>query len=179
MDKGFCLIVAYATKLISFAFQFKIMLEQFEKSLIPWMGKTIKMIDYIIENVFEENQIDLSKIQFVLLKIIQDNEGVQQNQIATFLNRNKSSLTRMITALEKKGFLTRINSKIDKRAKSLQLTIEGNKTVEKAIPILLNAIEALEKGLTKEEIESTIDVLKKIQTNIAGSELGICLNNKQ
>ena len=154
------------------------MLQKFEKSLIPWMGKTIKMIDHIIEGEFENNQIDLSKIQFVLLKIIQDNEGIQQNEITPILNRNKSSLTRMITTLEEKKLLIRTISNEDKRAKTLQLTTKGNKTVEKAIPILLGVIKALETGLTKEEVQSTIGILKKIQTNITSSEVGICLNNK-
>ena len=153
------------------------MRKEFAKSLAPWLGKTMKMVDNRIDEVFEINSIELTKMQFVLLKIVDSNEGINQNELAIFANRDKSSLTRLINTLEKKGFLARIPSKKDKRVNSLVITRKGKSILQKAIPVLLETITIFEKGLTKEEIETTIKTLQKIQENIGANEASICIDN--
>jgi len=154
------------------------MIEEFKKSMIPWMGKTMKIIDNRIGEVFELNGIEFTKMQFVLMKIVSSNEGINQNELAIFANRDKSSLTRLITILEKKGFLARVPSREDKRVNTLIVTRKGSSMLQKAIPVILETIAVFENGITQEEIENTINTIKKIQKNISEQEAGICIDNK-
>lgn len=148
------------------------MQNDFNKSLGPWLGKTMKLIDNKLEDILEENNLDLSKTQFIILKNVQVNEGICQNQLAFFADRNKSSLTRMINTLEKKNYLARVASKDDRRMNMLIITKEGERVLKNAEPFFLKIKNLIEIGLTEEEIESTINTLKKIQQNINGSVKG-------
>jgi DNA-binding MarR family transcriptional regulator len=145
---------------------------EFKNSLGPWIGRTMKIIDERIEELLSENDIDLSKMQFVILKTIKDNDGVCQNQLASFSKRNKSSLTRMVNTLINKGYITKYSSKEDKRKNHIHLTSDGAKIIEKATPIFILMASTIEKNLKSEEIELAKNILKTIQTNITGSVIG-------
>ena len=40
----------------------------FESSIGPWLGKTVKIVDYYLHEAMMENGIDLSKEQMIVLK---------------------------------------------------------------------------------------------------------------
>ncbi len=146
------------------------MTKAFEKSLAPWLGRTMKMIEHRIEATLEANGINLSKTQFLLLKSVQEKEGICQNELAFFANRNKSSLTRAINTLEKKNYIARIPSKEDKRMNQLFITKQGEQIIATALPHFFSMAELIEQDLTEAEIEATIKTLKKIQKNVIGQE---------
>jgi DNA-binding MarR family transcriptional regulator len=87
-----------------------------EKTLAPWLGKTTKMIDNYIQDMFHELNISLTKTQWVLLKKLHEKDGVPQQELAFLTGRDKTSLTRLVNTMEKKGVLARIPSKTDKRS---------------------------------------------------------------
>lgn len=151
------------------------MIKEFEKSLGPWLGKTMKGIDNRIELMLEEAGLDISKMQFLLLKTVQQKEGACQNDLAFFANKNKSSLTRAINTLEKKNYIARISSKEDRRINQLYITKQGLQIIEKTGPLFLKMTKLIESGLSEAEIEAMINTLKKIQKNVAGEELGYML----
>jgi DNA-binding MarR family transcriptional regulator len=153
------------------------MTKEFENSIGPWLGKTMKCVENKIEEMLEEKGLDLSKMQFLLLKSVHQKEGICQNDLAFFFNRNKSSLTRAINTLERKNYIARIASKEDRRINQLFITKKGLQMMEKAKPIFFNMVALIESGLSNAEIEATINTLKKIQKNVAGKELGYMLNN--
>ena len=145
---------------------------EFKDSLGPWFGKTMKLIDFKIESALSENDIDLSKMQFIILKNVEANDGICQNELAFFAKRDKSSLTRMINTLINKGYITKRSSKEDKRKNNIHITIKGEEILKKAIPHFHKMAMTIEKNLTQEEIVFAKNILKKIQINVNGSVLG-------
>ena len=137
-----------------------------DQSIIPWMGKTIKALDFYISEQFANEGITLTKAQFVLLRVLTRNDGIPQNDLAFITNRDKTSLTRLIHTMERKGFVTRKSSKEDKRINLVFLTKTGKKVIKDANPTLRKINEQVHSELTGEEIESTIETLKKIGENI-------------
>lgn len=73
-----------------------------EKTILPWMGKTSKAIDYFLDDKLKEGGIELTKVQLVLLKKLREMDGQPQNNLAFLTNRDKASLARLITTMEKK-----------------------------------------------------------------------------
>jgi len=145
---------------------------EFKDSLGPWIGRTMKLIEHKIEGVLSENNIDLSRMQFVVLKTIAENDGISQNELAVYTNRDKSSLTRMINTIITKGYIIKCSSELDKRKNHIHLTKKGEKILEKAIPHFREMALLIEKNLTQEEIEFSKEILKKIQKNISNSDIG-------
>lgn len=138
----------------------------FENALGPWMGRTMKMLDYYYQDVFKESNFNLTKNQWLLLKILIEDDGKPQNELAFITNRDKASLTRLISVMEKKNLVERISSKEDKRIKYIFTTQKGKQTFEDTLPLVKKVLKTIQGGLSEEEIEKTIEVMKKIQSNI-------------
>jgi len=139
------------------------------KTLGPWLGKTSKMIGCLINETLIANNIDLTREQWVILiKLHQQGSGggLAQNQLAYITERDKTSLTRLINTMERKGLVVRKVSKTDKRVKLVYVTELGKKSFLNAMPVMQNIIQSLQKGLSEKEIESTILILQKLQKNL-------------
>jgi len=137
-----------------------------ENTLAPWLGKTMKMIDNHIQDVFYEENIDLTKTQWVILKMLKTKDGVPQQELAFIAGRDKTSLTRLINTMERKSLVARIPSKKDKRINLVYLTKSGNSIFEKTLPIMKKFANGLQDNISEEEIKIAISVIKKVQQNL-------------
>ena len=139
----------------------------FNKTLAPWIGTTVKMMNMFISDVFQKNNIQVTKEQWIVLKILnEDNDGIIQNELAFITNRNKATLTRLINVMEKHNLVTRIPSKNDARKNLIYVTKTGKQLFIKMKPLMLSSIESFQKGISQEEKTIFINVMKKIQTNL-------------
>ncbi|MDD7915147.1 MarR family winged helix-turn-helix transcriptional regulator [Polaribacter ponticola] len=137
----------------------------FENSIGPWLGRTGKIVDYFIQESFKSNYLDLTKEQMIVLKKLNDQDGLNQNELAFLTLRNKSSLTRLLTKMESKKYIFREQSKEDKRIKNVYLTDFGKEVFEKTKPVIQNLISTMEQNISPEEKQQIIKIFKKIQTN--------------
>jgi DNA-binding MarR family transcriptional regulator len=137
-------------------------------SLVPWLGKTMKLIDNKIEDILAENDIDLSRIQFIVLKNIEKNEGISQNELAFFSKRNKSSLARMIATLERKQYITKHYCTKDKRKCKIHISDLGKQILLESAPYFSDFVTKMETDISDENRAALINVLTKIQNNIIG-----------
>lgn len=135
-------------------------------SLLPWIGKTAKFMDYYISDFMKCQGVDISKEQFIVLKYLHEKDGRIQNDLAFITNRSKTALTRLINTMEKKGLLYRSASSTDMRVNHIYLTDLGRETWEKSHPLILKITNELQKGISEEELLVTKNVLKQIQQNI-------------
>lgn len=119
-----------------------------------------------INKIFKQHNIDLNKEQFVVLKVLTENNGKPQNDLALITESDKTSFSRLISTMEKKGLIFRKSIKTDKRVKNIYLTNLGEKKYSTILPILIKTFEKLQDGITNTEISQAIKTLKKIQLNI-------------
>lgn len=144
---------------------------EFEDTLLPWMGRTMKLVDAYITNQLTEHNIDLTKVQLILLKILYSNDGQPQNDLAILTNRDKASLARLLDVVERKGLVVRVPSKEDKRIKLVHITKKGMDYYERARPLLKEMILKIQQGISSEEIKFMIKKLKHMQLNLDNSVL--------
>mgnify|MGYP000232884807 CR=1 FL=1 len=137
----------------------------FENSIGPWLGRTGKLVDFFFQESFKSKDLDLTKEQMIVLKKLHDQDGLNQNELAFLTLRNKSSLTRLLTKMERKNYIFRKHSKEDKRIKNVYLTHFGKEVFEKTKPVIQNLISTMEQNISREEKQQIIKIFKKIQTN--------------
>ncbi len=137
-----------------------------EQSVLPWLGRTMKALDFFIANQFAKYGVALTKVQFVLLRVLSRNNGIPQNDLAFITNRDKASLTRLVNTMERKELVKRESSESDKRVNLIYITQKGRDVLSAANPTLQKINEQVQNDLSQSEIESTIRTLKKISTNI-------------
>lgn len=137
----------------------------FESSIGPWLGRTVKLVDYYLQEAFDSHHIDLTKEQMVVLKKLQEQDGINQNELAALTFRDKSSLARLLTKMEGKKYIVRIQSREDKRNKEVYITKEGAAIFNRTRPVIQDIIDVMEHGMAAEEKMTMIKNLKKIQKN--------------
>lgn len=146
--------------------QLKIESIDYSNTLGPWIGKTYKIMDAFMDSYLLENNVPISKQQWLVLNLIKNNAGLSQNELANFIHRDKTSVTRFIKNLEKKELIERKSSKEDKRVKHLHLSQKGKDILTKTTPLIKKAILDLQNELSSEEVQLAINSLKKIQEKI-------------
>jgi DNA-binding MarR family transcriptional regulator len=86
------------------------------------------------------SELDLSNTQFIILAGLEQlsatGEPVTQMRLARERGVNVNVVSKAVRSLEKKGYLLRRNSQTDTRAKNLELTEKGKKTLSKAKSIV-------------------------------------------
>ncbi|SDW75366.1 DNA-binding transcriptional regulator, MarR family [Lutibacter oricola] len=138
-----------------------------EENLIPWIGRTGKMLGAVIKSILKSNAINLTREQFIILKILEKNNGLPQNDLAFITESDKTSLSRLISNMEKKQLISRKSIKGDKRVKNVYITPNGIKVYQNTLPIIVAAMKKFQQGISEKEIELTINIIKKIQNNIS------------
>ncbi len=142
----------------------------FEDSIAPWLGKTVKILDYFLQEEMVKHELDLSKEQMIVLKKLHEQDGRNQNELAFLTLRNKSSLTRLISKMETKGYIIREQSEEDRRVNHVYITELGRETYQKTRPIIQQMISTMERHITSEEIDQMISTLQKIQYNLTSQK---------
>lgn len=122
-------------------------------------------MSFCIGDQFIENNIKLTKEQWLLLKKLHERNGQIQNDLAFITDRSKTSLTRLIGTMEKKGLVYRVGCEADRRVNRVYYTEKGKAIFAQAEPVFLEVVEQLTENLSEEQVELTIEALKQIIKN--------------
>ena len=114
--------------------------------------------------------VPLTPEQFILIDLLWNQGSMSQQQLADQMQKDKNSVTKLVDALERKGFVVREQNRQDRRSNTLVLTekAEGLKpgAKQKGISILDKMLE----GISEEELRSFLVTLRKLNNNMNVSE---------
>lgn len=140
-------------------------MEKLDEVLFYTIEKSIKVYRKYAQNQIQKNGYDITIDQWLVLKTLQENKNLSQNQIAELVFKDIASITRIIELLVKKNCVNRKINTIDRRKFELEITEEGNKIIEEIYPIVIaNRKQAL-AGITTEAINDLKIQLEKIIIN--------------
>lgn len=129
------------------------------------MGRTVKVVDHYLQEAFDAQGLDLTKEQMIVLKTLHGQDGINQNELACLTFRDKSSLARLLSKMEGKNYISRVQNEEDKRNNDVFITSEGAAIFERTRPVIQRIIDIMEHGIEEEHKTMMIKNLKKIQTN--------------
>ncbi len=130
------------------------------------IGKTEHIKDRLLEKylAYPALEEELTSSQAKVLFQIHKFQSYRPSDIGKMLNVDKSNITRMVERLEKKDLIERHPDPEDRRSFLLYLTDKGRATVNRAMPLAVNALAELEQALTDEEKAQLRHCLRKIVT---------------
>lgn len=134
--------------------------------LLRELGLTAKHLGLYIHDKFLAEGIELTRPQFVLLKVLSEQDGQCQNELAFITDRDKTSMTRLVSSMEKKGMVERKPDNKDLRKKVIFLTSAGHRMLAKALPIMVEIEFNLSIDLDPQDLQTTISTINKIQTKV-------------
>lgn len=108
------------------------------------------------------NGIDMTIEQFKVMVVLWKEGSSTQQNIADFVGKDKTSVTRLIAGLEKRSLIQRSTACQDKRCNHVTLTPQGTALEKPTMEILKQANESLQKFFKPEELAITLRVLKQM-----------------
>ena len=81
---------------------------------------------------------DLTPVQYAALEAVYENPGTDQKRVAELIGYDRATIGGVIDRLEKKGWIRRVISERDRRARELSLTAKGNSIRLALQPIVQN-----------------------------------------
>lgn len=103
----------------------------------------------------------------VLIPLAKMESGLTQGQVCLILSQEKTGVSRLVTALEKRGLLHRESCPTDRRVKHLHITDAGRRLVESTVEMAIQSRDTLVEGVDPKELE----VCKRVLWQIIGREL--------
>jgi MarR family transcriptional regulator, temperature-dependent positive regulator of motility len=116
-----------------------------------------------------EAGFDLTPVQYAALATVRSNPGIDQITLAGSIAYDRTTITGVVDRLVQKGLLLRRASSRDRRARELEITEEGRRTLRAITPAVEAAQRMLVRGLTEKETAELMRLLRKAIA--AGNEL--------
>ena len=79
----------------------------------------------IFSKELSKNNINLTPEQYLVMDILWDQGTLSQQAIADIIQKDKNSVTKFIDSLEKKGLVSRVVNKNDRRINNIIVSEEG------------------------------------------------------
>jgi len=130
------------------------------------MGRTTRAMSRMLQNIITSAGYDITIEQWVIIVNLNRKNGQFQQQLADNTYKNKTSVTRMISALQKNGLVERIPDPKDLRQKRIFLTKKGGQLYKKLRPLAIKVQEMATLGIEPEEMEYCKNILLKIYANL-------------
>lgn len=140
-------------------------MEKLDEILFYTLEKSIKIYRKFAQNKLNENGFDITIDQWLVLKTLQQNKSLSQNQIAELVFKDFASVTRIIELLVKKKYVKRKINTSDRRKFELEISNSGAKIIEDIYPIVTTNRKKALSGLTNNEINNLKTLLEKLIKN--------------
>lgn len=121
--------------------------------------------------MLKKEGVPLTPEQFMLIDLLWNLGEMTQQQLADQLQKDKNSVTQLVDALERKGFVERRRNPEDRRSNTLVLTekAEHLKMEAKRKGILI--MDRMLDSITEDEQRTLLAILRKLNDNMNVTEL--------
>ena len=131
-------------------------------------GRAVKV--YMLD-VFAKENYEITPEQYVVLSMLSEDSLLYQNKLCEELHKDKSNMTRILSVLEEKGLIEKIQSTENKKqVNMIKITARGKEVRNKITPQIQFSREKYLDGISQDEMYACIKVLTKIQENLTKKE---------
>ena len=127
---------------------------------LPCACATLRRTTRLVSQLYEEalRPRGITGPQFTLMQALKVGPGMSQNQLATVLGMDSTTLTRSLALLRKRGWVVSQPGE-DRRVVRLSLTRAGERQFERALPHWESAQKRLKKALGDDNWNKMIDAV--------------------
>jgi len=121
------------------------------KSLGHLAGLTSRLLSHVLATRFQAVDIDMTAEQWGAILVLLDGDAITQKQLGEQLYLEKSSVSRLLNGLERRGWIVRTRDPKDSRQKLVAPTPKVLETAERCAVIAATLLEDAQRGMTEEE----------------------------
>lgn len=139
----------------------------------PSFISEVELVNRKLRRLFDarvkEHGLTLARAR--LLMHLVDNEGSTQTELATAFEVEQPSIVGLVDGLENRGMVKRQPVKGDRRANGIYLTDESRREIAEIREYGENVKDEMLRGVSEEEMEIAIRVLRLVAQNLNDSAL--------
>ncbi len=140
--------------------------DELNNSVGFYIGFTASAIKNELIKRLSEKGHDITHAQWMILMMLWAKDGRNQNELTGLMYKEKTTITRVIEVMERRGLIFREVDPNDKRNKICYLTEQSNELKDKVIPEVINLNVQAAQNISNEELAHFKSILKKILANI-------------
>lgn len=114
-----------------------------------------------------QNEIPLTPEQFLLIDLLWNHGSMSQQQLADMMHKDKNSVTQLVDAIERKGFVVRQQNAKDRRSNTLVLTKKAIELRDEAKKKGISILDEMLEGISEEELRAFLTTLDKLNDNMS------------
>jgi len=111
-------------------------------------------------------ELELTQKQCATLQLIGSNPGVSQVDLAATLGTDRATMMAMIDRLEQRGLVVRRRSAADRRRQELNLTEDGERTLERTKRAIAKHERRFTSRFTADELKALFNALSRIHQQV-------------
>ena len=105
---------------------------------------------------------DLTSVQFAALDGIERQPGIDQASLAAAISFDRATIGGVIERLEQKGWVRRVVSERDRRARELSLTAEGKRILAALLPVVRELQDEILQPLNEVDRARFLKLARKV-----------------
>jgi DNA-binding MarR family transcriptional regulator len=114
--------------------------------------------------------VPLTPEQFMLIDLLWNHGEMSQQQLADMMQKDKNSVTKLVDAIERKGFVVRRQNVNDRRSNTLVLTERANQLKHVAKQKGISILDEMLAGISDDELKCFLKTLHKLNANMDVTE---------
>lgn len=130
-----------------------------------------RLMNSTLRRMFKDADISLTPEQWGVLVLLWDRQTATQDELATALCVDKSSMSRVLSAMDDKGLITRTVDPENERKKIISATPSTQELREHGFSLAVGALANSLSGVSQEDAKTCIRVLATVKRNLR-SEYG-------
>ncbi|WP_276481922.1 MarR family winged helix-turn-helix transcriptional regulator [Paraflavitalea pollutisoli] len=111
---------------------------------------------------FRQHDIDITAEQFSILVALWYRDGMSQKEISEQLNRDKTTITRVLINMKKNKLIRQVTDANDNRSNLIYLTAKGKAIQQAGVSVAGRLYQQVLKDLSKTQLKAGIDILQKM-----------------
>ena len=121
--------------------------------------------------MLKQQNVDLTPEQFLLIDLLWNQGPLSQQELADQLQKDKNSVTKLVDAIERKGFVVRQQNPTDRRSNTIILTDLANSLKDDAKNKGISILDKMLAGISDEELCTFLNTLNKLCANMTVTEV--------
>ena len=113
-------------------------------------------------------QVPLTPEQFMLIDLLWNHGSMSQQELADQMQKDKNSVTQLVDAIERKGFVIRQQNVKDRRSNTIILTDKAIALRDEAKQKGISILDEMLENISEEELRSFLSTLHKLNENMSG-----------
>jgi DNA-binding MarR family transcriptional regulator len=128
-----------------------------------------KLKQYIAA-MLRRQAVPLTPEQFLLIDLLWNHGDMSQQQLADMMQKDKNSVTKLVDAIERKGFVMRRQNINDRRSNTVVLTEKAELLKNEAKTKGISILDAMLEGISEEELRTFLEILHRLNRNMTVTE---------